>query len=315
MDTFYVLWILRNFWCFWSDGLLPLYSLLFGFDVAQLYRSYISLGAVLFLLDSLPGKPLPTFLSRLGTSVTFQWNSFSSCCLPFFTTYAGSTPLYHLYWDMFTSLLAQGEFWPIFLLFSQGFLSNTGGDFLWSISTLLGTSAQPHSLGHSKGKSMWGAVKWKQSLWVGAEVNCWVPTWQSAGFSGRKILYRCSCQWWELLPLSWDHAMFCRLGGLRMKIQRPFIFRMPAPCHGCPLLKIFFSLHGFSGFGPSISHFPLCSHLHPFYLSSPLIKRIFIFQAMFHPLQEFTMSSRLKSLKAALWRRKTSFFFFAVSPN
>lgn len=93
-----------------------------------------------------------------------------------------SIPLYHLYWDMFTSLLAQGEFWPIFVLFSQGFLNNMGEDFLWSIITLLGTSAQSHSLEHGKGKSMWGTCSmkakspgWDRGQLLGAHLTkCWL---------------------------------------------------------------------------------------------------------------------------------------------
>lgn len=144
----------------------------------------------------------------------------------------------------------------------------------------------PHPLEHSKGKSVWGPIEWKQSLSVGTEVNCWVPTWQSAGCSGREILYRCSCQWRELLPLSWEHAMFCRLDGLRMKIQLPFISRMPAPCHGCPLLRIFFSLHGFNGFGPFF-HFSFTSLLS----SSPLLSLL-----RAHKKEDLYLSSNVSSI-------------------
>lgn len=98
--------------------------------------------------------------------------------------------------------------------------------------------------------------------------------------------------------------MFCRPGGLRMKIQLPFISWIPELCHGCPLLKIFFQ---FAWIWPSLPFLIKLSALFlSFYLSSLLHKRrICIFQAMFYPLQEFTMSSRLKSLEAKLWRRKT----------
>lgn len=101
-------------------------------------------------------------------------------------------------------------------------------------------------------------------------------------------------------------VMFCGPGSLRMKIQLPFISWMPEQCHGCPLLKIFFSLHGFNRFGPLFvfllnslpSSFPLsslrlASEKENLYISS---------KCFMHPV-----SSRLKSLEAKLGRL---FFFF-----
>lgn len=232
---------------------------------------------MLFLLDSLPGKPLPTYLSRLQTSVTSQWNSFSSCCLLF-------TILHYLCCYQFLCITGSGicllvsllreNFDHFFFLFSQGFLNNTGKDFLWSIITPLGTRAQPHTLEHSKGKSMWGTIEWKLSPRLGQRLTAGCPldkvlAAQEGKFSIDAVVSGGNCYHYlgsmqcfaGLVVWGWKFNFHSSPGCLR-HVMVALCWNYFSVCMALMDLAL-----------SSVSHVPLCSHLHPFYLSSLLIKR------------------------------------------
>lgn len=189
---------------------------------------------------------------------------------------------------MFTSLLVQEEFWPVFVLFSPGFLSSGCEDFLWSILTPLGTSAT---------LILWNVVaKCVYARYI-KRLRAKPPSWDRGGFaecpldkvpvphegkcstdavaSGGKLQHcrvskGCSV---GLVVWGWKSS-FHSLPGCLNYIRVAHCWKYFPVC--VALMDLALS---------SLSRLTLCPHPLPFYLSSLLHKRrIFIFQAAFYPL-------------------------------
>lgn len=163
-----------------------------------------------------------------------------------------------------------------------------------------------HPLGCSKGMSMWGTSEgWKPSLWVGTDAKSWVSTWQRASCPWRETFHGWRCQWqcfaglvvwgckvrpihllhaWTMSWLSFTENSFQFTWLSWSWRSLPFLIKLSAL-----ILSPFISPPCFRK-GESVS------------VSSEK-------KQMFYPLQEFTESSRLKSLEAKSGRRKTFFFF------